>query len=332
MNNIQYTCVVDTTYTLSLYLLLQSDEAIRETAFFVGRAISENISCKLPNVFRIDNRKGSYNSRFKIIKHRIEALIEWRFRHQTIFYAQDHLIYSAHIIGRNNYILLEDAPRIYTNYKTIKFMKPVFPTSLKSKFTSWLYWGSIGRKRLGTNNQCVDRIVTTKDDLRSEILVGKKYTYVNMQELWKNSSKKKQEYIKDVFGVTDDILEQSRKCSVILFSQPLIEDCKLTEEEIVNIYAPYVQKYSTFGMTIKPHPRDKLDYKKLFPNIMVLKCNAPMQLLSAMGIVFSTAITVCSSAVSSMPENAEIVWIGSQINPKIYKVYGDLKSPRKKNK
>lgn len=325
---VKYTCVVDTTYTLSLYLLLQSEQAIKDTVFFVGNAIPENISQMLPNVIRIKNDTDSYNTRLKILKHRVEALFKWRFRHRTTMYAQDHLVFSSHIIGSNNYILLEDAPRIYTNYKTISFMMPIFPCTLKLKFYSWLYWGRIGRRRLGTNKQCVNRIVSTKEDAGSDILIGKNCTYVNLQELWRESSEKKKNYIKEMFGVSNEIMGLPKRFSVILFSQPLMEDCKLTEQEMKEIYSPYINKYSSQGVVIKPHPRDKFDYKSNYPNVGILNCKAPMQLLNAIGVEFKTAITVCSSAVTSMPEDSEIIWIGPHVNIKIYNVYGDLKCPR----
>ena len=69
------------------------------------------------------------------------------------------------------------------------------------------------------------------------------------------------------------------------------------------------------------------DYKKYFPGITTLQTKAPQQLLSAMGIKFNIAITVCSSAVSSMDKDCKIVWIGAEIDDRIVKAYGHVKSP-----
>lgn len=325
--SVKYTCVVDTTYTLALYILLQSDEAIKSTAFFVGNAIPQTVSSLLPNVIRIDNSNGKY-TRIGRLKHRIEAIFRWRFRNNTIMYAQDHLAFSAHIIGRNNYILLEDAPRIYTNYKTIKFMTPKESRNFFINFIDYVQLGPIRKMKLGTNNKCVDRIVTSEKDLDSVLLKGKKYTLVNLSLMWKNASSEKQNLIKKMFGITDAIMVLPQKCSTIVFSQPLMEDCKLTEQEMLNLYDTYIREYLKLGIVIKPHPRDKFNYKKFYPDVEILNCKAPMQLLSAMGVDFKTAITVCSSAVSSMSEDAEIIWIGTHVNSKIYHVYGDIKCPR----
>lgn len=322
--DIDYICIVDTTYTLSLYLLYQPDDAIQKTAYFVGRAIPESVSSFLSFVVRIDNSKVKWN----YLLHRLEALFRWRFRNGRIMYAQDHLVYSSHLIGSNRYILLEDAPHIYKNYKDIKFMRPLFPRNKIAWLWELLLNGPVGKRKLGTNPQCIDRLVTSEEDINSDLLVGKKYTLVNLHDLWETSSASKQNLIRRMFEISDQILILPNKCSTIIFSQPLMEDCKLSEDEMLEIYAPYIEKYSNSGIAIKPHPRDKFQYRNFFPNIEMLECKAPMQLLSAMGISFKTAITVCSSAVSSMPENTEIIWIGTRINKKIYSVYGDLKCPR----
>ena len=322
------TCIVDTTYTLSLYLLYVAEADIQRTVFFVGNAIPESISSKLTNVIRIDNSKNKYGRKVDVFMRRIESLFRWRFRFNTIMYAQDHLAFSAHLIGHHSYVLLEDAPNIYTNYKNISFMRPDFASSLYKRLGRYILLGPIGKCKLGTNSQCIDRLVTSERDLQSDILKGRKTTLLNLTELWNKSSDDKKKYIMDVFGIEDLVMRQSMSCSTILFSQPLMEDCGLSEQEMKEIYAPYISQYSAEGVVIKPHPRDKFDYFKHFPQVMILDCKAPMQLLSAMGMNFKRAITVCSSAVSSMSDDTEIVWIGSKVNDKVLSVYGDLKCPR----
>lgn len=323
---IKYSCVVDTTYSLALYLLMQSEEAIRQTAFFIGNAIPQNAVSLLPNVIKIDNRKENY-LKWKKLKHRINALIRWRFRNKTIMYAQDHLRYSAHIIGRNKYILLEDAPNIYLMYETIRFMKPIAPTSFFSKTKDYLLFGPIGRKRLGTNKQCIDRLVTSTSNIESELLKNGKYTLVSLNDLWENSTDTKKKYIMDMFEISSDMFEIVKKSDVVIFTQPLMSDCNLTEQEMADIYKPYIEKFCNDGIVIKPHPRDNFNYHKWFPETYIMKCKAPMQLLSAIGMNFKVAITVCSSAVSSMPQETKIIWIGTSVNEKIHQVYGNLQCP-----
>ena len=60
MEKIKYVCVVDTLYSLSLYLLYQSYDKYDETLFFVGNVIPESVSSKLSHVFRIDYKKKTF--------------------------------------------------------------------------------------------------------------------------------------------------------------------------------------------------------------------------------------------------------------------------------
>lgn len=325
----KFSCVVDTTYSLSLYLLYVSEEDIRRTAFFVGNTIPKTVSDKLPFVVRINTDPNRYACRKKILlRRRIEALVKWRFRIKTFMYAQDHLVYSPQIIGRSHYFLLEDAPNVYTNYKTLPFFISVYPKTLKERIKTYVFYGPIGIRRLGTNKQCVDRLVTSPTDLDSDLLKGKKYTLVDMRQLWEQSSKTKQEYILSLFGIGKTMLDIAKACHVIIFTQPLVEDCGLTEQEMMDIYKPYIEKYADEGVIIKPHPRDKFDYAKNFPQTAILDCMAPMQLLNAMGMDFKTAVTVCSSAVTAMSDDTRIIWMGAAVNKKILRFYGDLKNPR----
>ena len=75
---------------------------------------------------------------------------------------------------------------------------------------------------------------------------------------------------------------------------------------------------------IKPHPRDKFDFDKYFPTIPVLRTYIPMQLLNFMGVMPHIAVTVNSTAISSLPNNVEKIMIGTKVNKKIFDRYGDM--------
>lgn len=149
---------------------------------------------------------------------------------------------------------------------------------------------------------------------------------ISLENLWRTSSEFKQKYIKNVYALHN--LEHLSSKRIVLFSQPLIEDAHLSKKEFVSIYKPYIDKYGAENILVKLHPRDKFDYTKYFPGITTLQTKAPQQLLSAMDIKFNIAITVCSSAVSSMDKDCKIVWIGAEIDERIVKAYGHVKSPK----
>ena len=117
-------------------------------------------------------------------------------------------------------------------------------------------------------------------------------------------------------------MQRAKDVDLLILSQPFVEDCGLSFEEMIELYKPYVEKYK--HVVIKVHPRDKFDYESYFPNVEIMTNQAPMQLLNAMGVVYPNALTVCSTALSAMPSETNRIYLGTKVNAKIYKIYGDL--------
>ena len=123
------------------------------------------------------------------------------------------------------------------------------------------------------------------------------------------------------------MLDEFKGRNVILLSQPMMEDCGLSEREMADVYADSIAEYEHDGIVVKPHPRDGFPFEKYFPNVKVVKTSVPMQLLCEIGAAFQTAITICSSSISSFPMATEIVWIGAAKNKKMLRLYGGKKPP-----
>lgn len=322
MNKIKNVCIVDTTYALSLYLLYRSMHDIETTLFFVGDTIHPNVREKLPHVIHIPAKMLDW-----------KAMYEWRKRQYfrwpcllwSNIYAQDHIAYADILIGRRKYILLEDAPGVYGQLRDVSFLKPFQPNkgdTLKRRIKYFLSHSSIYGKRFGTNNQCTKRLVTNPKDLSSEYIAGKPYELLSLQDLWMQSDETKKAYILQLFSVPAETLQRARDVNLLILSQPFVEDCGLSSEEMIELYKPYVEKYK--HVVIKVHPRDKFDYESYFPNVEIMTNQAPMQLLNAMGVVYPNALTVCSTALSAMPSETNRIYLGTKVNAKIYKIYGDL--------
>lgn len=327
MGKIKFVCVVDTLYSLSLYLLYQTKENIENTLFFVGNVIPEPISSKLGNVCRIDYKVPNWWGIKNLLKAKYGLRKYRRVINHSIIYAQDHLAFSGLVIGQCDYTLLEDGPGIFTAYKSISFMNPSPIRGIRSTLKDFFIIRHNSSETLGRSNHCKSVLYTTPSDSDSELLVGKECILLDLKSLWENANSEKKRYIMDVFGINKEDYLMYKQSKVIVFSQPLSQDCHLNDEEIVDIYSPYINQYKDEGVIIKPHPRDNFDYKSRFPDVAIMNCKAPMQILSIMGLSFKKAITVCSSAVSSMNSDCEILWIGAGVNKKILAVYGDLQCP-----
>lgn len=320
MKTIKQTCIVDTPYSLALYLLFSNDKDMMNTMFFVGTNMPQSIVNNLPNVKCFT--KGNKWGYFQMFKFRVKCLKYRRLLCKTKVFAQDHLFFSYGLLDNVNYTLLEDAPSFFRIYNNFDHFKYFYKETPKGRLRNLLIGSNYG-KMVGQNKNCINRLITSVP--KDNYLPNAQFTLCNMYDMWKESSEFKQMFIKKVFDVKDD--DFSYQNGVIIFTQPFIEDCGLTEQEQMDIYKPYINKYSDYSIVIKKHPRDHFNYQKYFPNVRMMNTNAPMQVLSVMGLDFRIAVTVSSSAVTSMKKDTVIEWIGTNVNKKIFDVYGKIDCP-----
>lgn len=322
MNDWNNVCVVNTSYALMLYLVYSDEKTIGHTKFVVGDNIVE-----LTNVFENveyipDN---AVNGRLGHLLLRLKNLLKSNPKDVNI-YGQDHLSFSAAVIGNKSYTLIEDGPGVFTIYKQLKNLKFNYCSTNPLHIIRNLLYGYVTERYLGNNPHCTNRIITRYDS-ESPLLQDKKYTLVDLNILWKESTQAKRNLIMKAFNISHDDLNKLKRPH-ILFTQPFMVDCGFSEKEERDLYQNIIDKYSdSNSLVIKPHPRDLLDYEKYFPGIPVIKTKAPMQLLGAIGCDYKRAITVSSSSVSCMPSSTEIIWLGTKIDERISRVYGDISKP-----
>lgn len=331
MKKIVRTCVCDTLYSLFQYMLISTEEEIRKTQFYVGTTILDSVCCHLPHVVKLENKCYERSNILNILQ-RMLHIKRWIHASRTEIFAQDHIAIAPHIIGNSRYILLEDAPGCYGRCDKIQFLKPkIYRQWWKRLFYS-VAISPMYKQHFGVNRLCKSRIYTDRKDEDTEFLRGKKREYCDMTQLWNSSTESKKNYIRELFGIDESLLEKLRLSSVVVFTQPLREDFGLTDEEYVSVYAPYIAGYKKEGVIVKQHPRDKFDIGKFFSEVDILDTKAPMQVLSVIcgGDTLKTAVTVCSTAVSNLGSNVEIVWIGTRVNEKIFRECGELPPPKRK--
>lgn len=313
----KYICIVDATYALMLYMLYATDDMLQNTTYFVGATCG---ACNLPNKIIMPPIQPFTNK--ELLKYRLKCLKYRRQLKHSQIYAQDHIYFAAPLIDNLPYIVLEDCPNFFVireERKEIKF-KPTFRSLWYN-----LKVGRIYQRYAGHNPWCKKRIITSEQDKELFENSNLSYEQVSLRNLWDSASDYKKRYIQEVLSIPQiDLLQKD----VVIFSQPLTDDANLTDEELTNIFRPYVEEYGAKHILVKLHPRDHFDYKKAFPGITILSTKAPQQLLDIMGMKIQTAITVCSSAVSSMNKNCNVIWIGAEIDERIVRAYGHIKNPQ----
>lgn len=322
-DNYKYSCITDTPYSLFLYMLMCEDGDWDRTVFFVGDGIEETYLKHLKKVVRFSSNYHHYATRAQLLRIKMRAwYYRCRYISHTKLYAQDHLVFSSQLIGGKKYTMVEDAPGSYTTCLSTSVRDVLqIPTRMRPKLRRLLLWGPVYGQFFGRNAYCEDRWVTEKSDELSPVLRGRKYTLLNLHKLWDEASEQKKKFILSIFGVEEEQLASVSKCKTIILTEALSED-GITEEEAASIFAPYVEKYKKDGVVIKPHPRDYMKWKDIFPEAVVLKTRIPMQVLSIIGTEFERAVAIFSTAISSMNADTEIIWLGASVHPKLAAIYG----------
>lgn len=109
----------------------------------------------------------------------------------------------------------------------------------------------------------------------------KKYVEVNREALTDNLSKDDKNiivkaFVKDIAALEQQIEESANIPKILILTEPL---CDLRTRE--RIFRDLINKYRQEGQIyIKPHPRDELDYKKLFAEYPQFDALIPMEVLN----------------------------------------------------
>jgi len=122
-----------------------------------------------------------------------------------------------------------------------------------------------------------------------------RYIEQSRQELVDRLTEEDKEIILQAFIRDKDLLERQIKDSsqagdkILILTDPL---CTLDVRE--RIFRDIIEKYQPEGtIFLKPHPRDLLDYRKLFPQIPQFDSTIPMEMLNFFpGLHFKKAVAV----------------------------------------
>jgi hypothetical protein len=179
----------------------------------------------------------------------------------------------------------------------------------------------MGYDKFGNNPYC-DRIILTGLNKKKGMNYDKRIQWIDINQLWLQSSLKKQERILSIFSITAEDIDRLKGKESILFTQCFSEDHWMTEKEKISMYEGIVKNIKTDKLVIKPHPRETTDYSLYFPDIYVFAKKVPIQLLELIGVRFKTSYTIASTAALSFSYELENVFLGSSYHSKVSNAYG----------
>lgn len=311
--NLKNIYVTHSTYSLLLILIIftlkKTDEVIISKNDF-SREILQRLNYKI-RIIKEPKSKVLRLLNYKILF----PLYLKKYLNNNVIMSCDHRLIGQYFLNnKKDYFLIEDGSATYTG------------TGIKNLFLRRLL--GFNKESFGRSKFCKKIYLTGLAPVPKEI--KDKVEIINLKELWNKKNKAEKEEILYIFGFNDEIIKNLKGKNKILYTQPLSEDGVISEEEKVELYRQIIKNYNEEELVIKKHPREKTDYKVIFPKVEVLDQSFPAELFNLLDIKFEKAITIFSTAVLSDKE-IEIDFYGTEIHSKLMERFGSMENIMKRN-
>ena len=326
MKKIKNIFYINTVYSLLIALMLKPN--LEENLYFFNDDFSEEIIKNFKN--KIILRK--YRKKIKILRYyKIRSFLKKiikNYKKELLgkdFFMQDHLTFSQFFLNNfdSNFYLVEDGAA--TNYN-LKVLEEAKSKKNKSFFYNYTYFIKKYYPPIGLSSKIRKIYLTGLLPIPESI--EKKVEIVKIKSLLEKISEKEKIKILNIFNLNLNKIENliNIKNKILLITQPLSEDGIITEKEKIEIYKEIIKKNNFDKIYIKPHPREKTDYKKIFSEygVQIIEKNFPLELLNFLQIKFIKIITIFSTAAFNFKDSCEIEFIGTENYPKLYKKFGKI--------
>lgn len=310
-------------YCFMFYLFISTEEQIENTLYFFTKDIPKGIRDHMHHSYFIDTKKW-------YMHNRLASMLLGLFI-QNIKYPQ---LKKADIFGldfnwwllrglKMNYI--EDCPNVLDIWENTNLYQNYvdFENSpwIKRKLAALLF-GEYYCHPVGTS-QSVTTIYTSAP-YNKPYHAGKPNVVINLKEVWASFTESKKKKILEIFNIDEDCLKQLNSRRIILLTQPYAIDGHMTEEEQLDIYHKIILNYGEENVIIKPHPRDKCNYKTNMSQVMTFNKIVPMQFLVMLGVNFERIVTINSSSALSFDTHIPVDWWAEKMDKNIVKDEGFL--------
>lgn len=329
IKNIVY---INTLY--SLFLILLKEPNFNENFYFFDEKISKDITKKFKNkieLYSYREEKNKIISYLKIRKLLKSILKNYKdiFEGKT-FYLNDSLEYSQFFLNnfKNNFFLIEDGTINYNEKQLIKELektaKPMkYHTRLRKKY---IYFSYKRFSPFGLSEK-IKKIYLT-GALPIPNMIEKKVEKLDIINLWRNLTEKQKKEILEIFNLKIEELKKLLKEEekVLLITQPLSEDGIISEEEKLKIYKEILEERKIKNICIKPHPREKTNYKEGLKefNIQIIDKKFPIEIIMLFNINFKSIITLFSTAALNFKDKYNVEFIGTEQYKKLYERFGKI--------
>ena len=321
-------CLVTTVYSFFLYLLIKGyneDDIFIFTAWF-PKEVSKNIKhIQMPPVaFRYGGAKmystDSISGIFKntvgylryfygYIKLRILLFIK-TYNKDISIYGHASSPFSFMFYENEDSNIIEDGLMNYS--PDICETHKINPIIDKLLHICGIYFLN-ANEALGSHKN-IKKVYLTRE--YNHPLIKDKVEVIKMEKSWNELSNEKQKEILELFNVNLENINFEGKTALIL-TQPLYEDNLANLEDELKIYDEFFDKFKNYEIIIKPHPRDKKDYKELYPHVKILDKYFPIELLNLINVKPTVACSVISTALLNFKDSEIYVYQGELKNERL---------------
>lgn len=275
-------CFVGTVYSLFLYLLIEP-VSYERTFFIFTSGVPEKVRARIPNSCHVDRKR--ILSRLAG-KRGVFKWIFWKYglNSNLPVYGHTHDVYGGSFFlrrAKNPLYVIEDGVDNYT-----------FEDPSKNSPAEWYGGTAKARKVFLTGMMPIPKMIADKA------------VVVNISEMWKEKTPEKQARISGIFGVKPGTRFSKAENSLLLVTQPFSEDGHISEAGKIDLFKKIVARLLKPGvrLVVKPHPREKTDYRSVFPEAAFFESSVPVELMGCLGLDCRnlTVATISSGAVKNL--------------------------------
>jgi hypothetical protein len=315
--------IENTLYSLFLYMII--NKGAQDTFFVLSNTIDKNVIDKIEV-----HSQGVYIYKSKVrgsLAYKIYSLYKEQFKlrcfynnffkgKKIIVFGNDDLSFS-HVFIKHGFNIVEDGlgnydiaqKKQYTIKKTILNLATL-------QFKRY--------KPLGFDKKVKSIYLTGALDIPKDL--APKVKLINPKKLWMNLTEIQRNSVLDIFGIDSNFVKRLADRSIIIFTQCLSEDGFISEEVKVDIYKRLLSNYKLDDVIIKTHPRERTNYRNLFPEVEVMDTPFPAEILSLLGVNFKKVVTLFSAAAMGYQQSSvKIEFYGTEFDARLKDKFGIIK-------
>lgn len=149
--------------------------------------------------------------------------------------------------------------------------------------------------------------------------IKQKGKLVNIKDNWGAKSGHQKSDILRLFGIEKDFVDNINNYKSVLVTQSL----PIPDKDKIAIYKRMTHDIAEEEILIKTHYAETTDYQSAFSKSKIMSLPVPMQLFDLLGYRPQKIMTISSSAIQPfIREGVEIVFLGTECDERIKKVYG----------